>query len=191
MSAATAIPGTHGAFGALAYGIGTSEVEHVLATQTLIQNKSKNMRAVVDGKLPQGVTAKDIILAIIGEIGTAGGTGYAIEYAGEAIRALSMEGRMTVCNMSIEAGAKAGFIAPDEKAYAYLKDRPKSPKGKAWDEAVRYWDTLNSDEGAHFDREIHARCGKAAAARDLGHQPRAGRLGDRSRATARRHHRRA
>ena len=112
------------------------------------------MRAVVDGKLPDGVTAKDIILAIIGEIGTAGGTGYALEYAGEAIRALSMEGRMTVCNMSVEAGAKAGFIAPDEKAYAYLKDRPKSPKGKAWDEAMRYWETLRTDDGAHFDREI-------------------------------------
>src|SRR5579859_3101781 len=146
--------GTHGAFGALAYGIGTSEVEHVLATQTLIQKKSKNMRAVVDGKLPEGVTAKDIILAIIGEIGTAGGTGYALEYAGEAIRTLSMEGRMTICNMSVEAGAKAGFIAPDEKAYAYLKDRPKSPKGKAWDEAMRYWETLHTDDGAHFDREI-------------------------------------
>jgi len=145
---------THGAFGALAYGIGTSEVEHVLATQTLIQTKSKNMRAVVDGKLPAGVTAKDIILAIIGEIGTAGGTGYALEYAGEAIRALSMEGRMTVCNMSVEGGAKAGFIAPDEKAYAYLKDRPKAPKGKAWDQAMRYWETLRSDDGAHFDREI-------------------------------------
>ena len=145
---------THGAFGALAYGIGTSEVEHVLATQTLIQSKSKNMRAVVDGKLPAGVTAKDIILAIIGEIGTAGGTGYALEYAGEAIRALSMEGRMTVCNMSVEGGAKAGFIAPDEKAYAFLKDRPKSPKGKAWDDAMRYWETLRSDDGAHFDREI-------------------------------------
>jgi len=114
---------THGAFGSLAYGIGTSEVEHVLATQTLIQSKSKNMRAVVDGKLPANVTAKDIILAIIGEIGTAGGTGYALEYAGEAIRALSMEGRMTVCNMSVEGGAKAGFIAPDDKAYAYLKGR--------------------------------------------------------------------
>jgi 3-isopropylmalate/(R)-2-methylmalate dehydratase large subunit len=145
---------THGAFGALAYGIGTSEVEHVLATQTLIQTKSKNMRAVVDGKLPQGVTAKDIILGIIGEIGTAGGTGYALEYAGEAIRALSLEGRMTVCNMSVEGGAKAGFIAPDEKAYTYLKDRPKAPKGKAWDQAMRYWETLTSDEGAHFDREI-------------------------------------
>jgi 3-isopropylmalate/(R)-2-methylmalate dehydratase large subunit len=145
---------THGAFGALAYGIGTSEVEHVLATQTLIQTKSKNMRAVVDGKLPEGITAKDIILAIIGEIGTAGGTGYALEYAGDAIRALSMEGRMTVCNMSVEGGAKAGFIAPDEKAYAYLKDRPKAPKGEAWDQAMRYWETLSSDEGAHFDREI-------------------------------------
>jgi 3-isopropylmalate/(R)-2-methylmalate dehydratase large subunit len=145
---------THGAFGALAYGIGTSEVEHVLATQTLIQTKSKNMRAVVDGKLPAGVTAKDIILAIIGEIGTAGGTGYALEYAGEAIRALSMEGRMTVCNMSVEAGAKAGFIAPDEKAFAYLKERPRAPKGRLWDQAVRYWETLHSDEGTHFDREI-------------------------------------
>jgi 3-isopropylmalate/(R)-2-methylmalate dehydratase large subunit len=145
---------THGAFGALGMGIGTSEVEHVLATQTLIQKKSKNMRAVVDGKLPQGVTAKDIILAIIGEIGTAGGTGYALEFAGEAISALSMDGRMTVCNMSVEAGAKAGFIAPDEKTYAYLKDRPKSPKGNAWDEALRYWETLKSADGAHFDREI-------------------------------------
>jgi 3-isopropylmalate/(R)-2-methylmalate dehydratase large subunit len=145
---------TNGAFGALAYGIGTSEVEHVLATQTLIQTKSKNMRAVVDGKLPTGVTAKDIILAIIGEIGTAGGTGYALEYAGEAIGALSMEGRMTVCNMSVEAGAKAGFIAPDEKTYVYLKDRPKAPKGKDWDAAMRYWQTLRSDDGAHFDREI-------------------------------------
>jgi 3-isopropylmalate/(R)-2-methylmalate dehydratase large subunit len=145
---------TNGAFGALAYGIGTSEVEHVLATQTLIQSKSKNMRAVVDGKLPPGVTAKDIILAIIGEIGTAGGTGYALEYAGEAIRALSMEGRMTVCNMSVEAGAKAGFIASDDKTYAYLKDLPKAPKGKDWDAAMRYWQTLTSDDGAHFDREI-------------------------------------
>jgi 3-isopropylmalate/(R)-2-methylmalate dehydratase large subunit len=145
---------THGAFGALAYGIGTSEVEHVLATQTLILTKSKNMRAVVDGKLPPGVTAKDIILAIIGEIGTAGATGHALEYAGEAIRSLSMEGRMTVCNMSVEAGARAGFIAPDEKAFAYLKDRPRSPKGKLWDEAKRYWETLHSEEGAQFDREI-------------------------------------
>ncbi len=145
---------THGAFGALAYGIGTSEVEHVLATQTLIQSKSKNMRAVVDGVLPDGVTSKDIILAIIGEIGTAGGTGYALEYAGEAIRSLSVEGRMTVCNMSVEGGAKAGFIAPDEKIYTYLKGRPMAPKGAAWDQAMRYWETLQSDEGAHFDREI-------------------------------------
>src|ERR1700753_943682 len=131
---------TNGAFGALAYGIGTSEVEHVLATQTLIQSKSKNMRAVVNGKLPEGITAKDIILAIIGEIGTAGGTGYALEYAGDAITSLSMEGRMTVCNMSVEAGAKAGFIAPDKKTYAYLDGRPKAPKGKDWDAARRYWD---------------------------------------------------
>jgi 3-isopropylmalate/(R)-2-methylmalate dehydratase large subunit len=145
---------TNGAFGSLAYGVGTSEVEHVLATQTLYQKKSKNMRAVVDGKLPDGVTAKDIILAIIGEIGTAGGTGYALEYAGDAISALTMEGRMTVCNMSVEAGAKAGFIAPDEKVYTYLKDRPKSPKGEMWDAARRYWDTLKSDDGARFDREI-------------------------------------
>jgi 3-isopropylmalate/(R)-2-methylmalate dehydratase large subunit len=145
---------THGAFGALAYGIGTSEVEHVLATQTLVQTKSKNMRAVVDGKLPPGVSAKDIILAIIGEMGTAGATGYALEYAGEAIRALSMEGRMTVCNMSVEGGAKAGFIAPDEKAYAYLKERPKAPKDAAWDAAMRYWETLYSEDGAHFDREL-------------------------------------
>jgi 3-isopropylmalate/(R)-2-methylmalate dehydratase large subunit len=145
---------THGAFGALAYGIGTSEVEHVLATQTLVQKKSKNMRAVVDGKLPANVTAKDIILAIIGEIGTAGGTGYSLEYAGEAIRGLSMEGRMTVCNMSVEAGAKAGFIAPDAKAYEYLKGRPKAPKGKLWDDAIRYWDSLPTEDGAQFDREI-------------------------------------
>jgi 3-isopropylmalate/(R)-2-methylmalate dehydratase large subunit len=145
---------THGAFGALAHGIGTSEVEHVLATQTLIQKKAKNMRAVVDGKLPDGVTGKDIILAIIGEIGTAGGTGYVLEYAGEAIRSLSMEGRMTVCNMSIEGGARAGMIAPDEKAYEFLKGRPKSPKGEAWDAAIRYCESLRSDEGAHFDHEI-------------------------------------
>ena len=145
---------THGAFGALAHGIGTSEVEHVLATQTLIQKKAKNMRAVVDGKLPDGVTGKDIILAIIGEIGTAGGTGYVLEYAGEAIRALSMEGRMTVCNMSIEGGARAGLVAPDEKAFEFLKGRPKSPKGEAWDAAMRYWETLRSDAGAHFDHEI-------------------------------------
>jgi 3-isopropylmalate/(R)-2-methylmalate dehydratase large subunit len=145
---------THGAFGALAHGIGTSEVEHVLATQTLIQNKARNMRVVVDGSLPQGVTAKDIILAIIGEIGTAGGTGHVIEYAGEAIRALSVEGRMTVCNMSIEGGARAGMVAPDEKTFDYLKDRPRAPKGADWDAAMRYWETLRSDDGARFDREI-------------------------------------
>src|SRR5271168_2678993 len=145
---------THGAFGALAHGIGTSEVEHVLATQTLIQKKAKNMRVVVDGVLPHGVTGKDIILTIIGEIGTAGGTGYVLEYAGDAIRALSMEGRMTVCNMSIEGGARAGLIAPDEKAFEFLKGRPKSPKAAAWDAAMRYWESLRSDQGAHFDHEI-------------------------------------
>ncbi|MGL4239786.1 MAG: 3-isopropylmalate dehydratase large subunit [Beijerinckiaceae bacterium] len=145
---------THGAFGALAHGIGTSEVEHVLATQTLIQKKAKNFLVEVDGALEKGVTAKDIVLAIIGEIGTAGGTGSVIEFGGSAIRALSMEGRMTVCNMTIEGGARAGLVAPDEKAYAYLKGRPRAPKGKAWDEAVRYWDTLRSDKGAHFDRHL-------------------------------------
>jgi 3-isopropylmalate/(R)-2-methylmalate dehydratase large subunit len=145
---------THGAFGALAQGIGTSEVEHVLATQTLIQKKAKNMRVIVDGKLPDGVFAKDIVLAIIGEIGTAGGTGRVIEYAGEAIGALSMEGRMTVCNMSIEGGARAGLVAPDEKAFAYLKGRPKAPQGKAWDEAMRYWEGLRSDAGAVFETEV-------------------------------------
>ena len=142
---------THGSFGALAHGIGTSEVEHVLATQTLIQSKAKNMRVVVDGALGPGVTAKDIILAIIGQIGTAGGTGHVIEYGGSTIEALSMEGRMTVCNMSIEGGARAGMIAPDEKTYVYLKDRPKSPKGELWDRARAYWDTLRTDEGAYFD----------------------------------------
>ena len=145
---------THGAFGALAHGIGTSEVEHVLATQTLIQAKAKNMLVQVDGKLGEGVTAKDIILAIIGEIGTAGGTGHVIEYAGEAIRDLSMEGRMTVCNMSIEGGARAGLVAPDEKTFAYLKDRPKAPKGADWDRAVEAWKRLHSDPGAHFDKVV-------------------------------------
>ncbi|MCF6098317.1 MULTISPECIES: 3-isopropylmalate dehydratase large subunit [Mesorhizobium] len=145
---------THGAFGALAHGIGTSEVEHVLATQTLIQRKARNMLVRVDGVLPEGVTAKDIILAIIGEIGTAGGTGYVIEYAGEAIRALSMEGRMTICNMSIEGGARAGLIAPDETTFAYVKDKPRAPKGEAWDAALAYWKTLQSDEGAHFDKVV-------------------------------------
>ncbi len=145
---------THGAFGALAHGIGTSEVEHVLATQTLIQKKAKNMLVRVDGQLPPGVTAKDIILAIIGEIGTAGGTGYVIEYAGEAIRSLSMEGRMTICNMSIEGGARAGLIAPDETTFAYVKDKPRAPKGEAWNLAMAYWETLKSDEGAHFDKVV-------------------------------------
>ncbi|CAN1535966.1 LeuC 3-isopropylmalate dehydratase large subunit [Rhabdaerophilaceae bacterium] len=145
---------THGAFGALAHGIGTSEVEHVLATQTLIQKKAKNMLVQVDGTLGKGVTAKDIVLAIIGEIGTAGGTGSVIEYAGSAIRALSMEGRMTVCNMSIEGGARAGLIAPDEKTFAYLKGRPLAPKDAAWDKAMAYWSTLKTDEGAHFDRVV-------------------------------------
>jgi len=145
---------THGAFGALAFGIGTSEVEHVLATQTLIQRRAKNMLVRVDGALPAGVTAKDITLAVIGRIGTAGGTGYVIEYAGEAIRNLSMEGRMTVCNMSIEAGARAGLIAPDEKTFEYLKGRPQAPTGENWDKAVAYWKTLPSDAGAKYDAEI-------------------------------------
>ena len=145
---------THGAFGTLAFGIGTSETEHVFATQTLIQSKSKNMRVVVDGRLPPHVTAKDLALAIVGEIGAAGGAGYALEYAGEAIRALSMEGRMTVCNMSVEAGARIGMVAPDEKTYQYLKGRPKAPKGASWDDAVRYWETLRTHHAAQFDREI-------------------------------------
>jgi 3-isopropylmalate/(R)-2-methylmalate dehydratase large subunit len=145
---------THGAFGALAHGIGTSEVEHVLATQTLIQKKAKNMKVTVDGALPKGVTAKDIVLAIIGKIGTAGGTGHVIEYGGDAIKALSMEGRMTVCNMSIEGGARAGMVAPDEKTFAYLKGRPRSPKGDAWDAAMKAWESLHSDAGAHFDAHI-------------------------------------
>jgi len=145
---------THGAFGALAFGIGTSEVEHVLATQTLIQTRAKNMLIKVDGELSKGCTAKDIVLAIIGKIGTAGGTGYVVEYAGSAIEALSMEGRMTVCNMTIEAGARAGLIAPDEKTFNYIKGRPKAPKGAQWDMAVSYWRTLKSDEGAHFDAVV-------------------------------------
>jgi 3-isopropylmalate/(R)-2-methylmalate dehydratase large subunit len=145
---------THGAFGALAHGIGTSEVEHVLATQTLIQAKAKNMRVTVDGALGPGVSAKDIALAIIGETGTAGGTGHVIEYTGEAIRALSMEGRMTVCNMTIEAGARAGMIAPDAKTFAYLKGRPKAPENAAWDAAMRYWESLHSDDGAIFDKHV-------------------------------------
>src|ERR1700748_401793 len=145
---------THGAFGALASGIGTSEVEHVLATQTLPQSKPKTFRISVEGNLPHGVTAKDIILGIIGRIGTDGATGYAVEYAGSAIRALSMEGRMTICNMSIEAGGRAGMIAPDETTFAYLRGRRFSPKDAAWDEAVAHWRTLHTDEGARFDREM-------------------------------------
>ncbi len=145
---------THGAFGALAFGVGTSEVEHVLATQTLMQKPARNMRISVEGRPAIGVTAKDLILAIIGTVGTAGGTGHVIEYAGEAIRSLGMAGRMTVCNMSIEAGARAGLIAPDETTYAYLAGRPMAPKGDAWDAAVAYWRTLPSDEGARYDREI-------------------------------------
>jgi 3-isopropylmalate/(R)-2-methylmalate dehydratase large subunit len=145
---------THGAFGALAHGIGTSEVEHVLATQTLRQNKSKNMRVVIDGTPAPGVGAKDFALAVIGAIGTAGGTGYVIEYAGEAVRALSMEGRMTLCNLTIEGGARAGLVAPDETTFEYLKGRPAAPKGGAWEMAEAYWRTFFSDEDAVFDREI-------------------------------------
>ena len=145
---------THGAVGSLAFGIGTSEVEHVLATQTMIQTKGKNMRITVDGALPIGITAKDMILAIIGKIGTAGGTGSVIEYAGEAVRALSMEGRMTVCNMTIEAGARAGLVAPDDVTFNYLKGRPKSPKGAAWETAVAIWKKLGSDDGAKYDKEV-------------------------------------
>jgi 3-isopropylmalate/(R)-2-methylmalate dehydratase large subunit len=145
---------THGAFGALAFGIGTSEVEHVLATQTLIQKPAKNMRITVDGDLAPGVTAKDIILTIVGKIGTAGGTGHVIEFAGSAIRGLSMEGRMTICNMAIEGGARAGMIAPDEKTFAYLEGRPMAPQGDMWQKAVAYWRTLPSDADARYDTEI-------------------------------------
>jgi len=146
---------THGAFGALAFGIGTSEVEHVLATQTLLQRRSKNMLIEVTGALPLGVGAKDIVLAIIGEIGTAGGTGYVIEYAGETIRGLSMAGRMTVCNMTIEAGARAGLIAPDDTTFDYLKGRPMAPKGAAWEQALAYWRTMVSDKDATYDARVH------------------------------------
>ncbi|MGB3553108.1 MAG: 3-isopropylmalate dehydratase large subunit [Jannaschia sp.] len=145
---------THGAFGALAHGIGTSEVEHVLATQTLIQKKSKNMRVEITGKLRPGVTAKDITLTVIGKTGTAGGTGYVIEYCGEAIRDLSMEGRMTVCNMAIEGGARAGLIAPDEKTYEYCMGRPHAPKGAQWEAALIWWKTLVSDDDAHWDKVV-------------------------------------
>ena len=145
---------THGALGSLAFGIGTSEVEHVLATQTMIQTKAKNMRVSVNGALPVGVTSKDMILAIIGKIGTAGGTGCAIEFAGEAVRALSMEGRMTVCNMTIEAGARAGLIAPDQITFDYVMGRPMAPKAGAFEMAVEYWKTLHTDDGAKFDTEV-------------------------------------
>ena len=145
---------THGAMGALAFGIGTSEVEHVLATQTLLQKPARNMLVRVDGTLPLGVTAKDVILAIIGKIGTNGGTGHVIEFAGEAIRSLDMAGRLTVCNMAIEAGARAGLIAPDETTFAYIKGRPFAPQGEAFDHAVAYWRTLASDEGAHYDKIV-------------------------------------
>ena len=145
---------THGALGALAFGIGTSEVEHVLATQTLLQKRSRNMRITVDGEPRAGVAAKDIILAIIGEIGTAGGTGCVVEYAGRAIEDLSVEGRMTICNMSIEAGARAGLVAPDRKVFEFLEGRPMSPKGAAWEQAVAFWKTLKSDEGATYDVEV-------------------------------------
>ncbi|RBI74014.1 3-isopropylmalate dehydratase large subunit [Roseovarius sp. TE539] len=148
---------THGAFGALAHGIGTSEVEHVLATQTLIQTKSKNMKVEITGKLAPGVTAKDITLSVIGETGTAGGTGYVIEYCGEAIRSLSMEGRMTVCNMAIEGGARAGLIAPDETTFDYVKGRPHAPKGAQWEAALAWWKTLYSDDDAHWDKVITIR----------------------------------
>ena len=153
---------THGAFGALAFGIGTSEVEHVLATQTLLQKPAKNMRITVNGALPLGITAKDVILAIIGRIGTAGGTGHVIEYAGEAIRALSMEGRMTVSNMTIEAGARAGLIAPDETTFEYLKGRPMTPKAGAWEAALAHWQTLPSDAHARYDREVTLQAGEIA-----------------------------
>jgi 3-isopropylmalate/(R)-2-methylmalate dehydratase large subunit len=148
---------THGAFGALAHGIGTSEVEHVLATQTLIQKKSKNMKVEITGKLAPGVTAKDITLSVIGHTGTAGGTGYVIEYMGEAIRSLSMEGRMTVCNMAIEGGARAGLIAPDEKTFAYVMGRPHAPKGAQWEAALAWWKTLYSDDDAHWDKVVTIR----------------------------------
>ncbi len=145
---------THGAFGALAFGVGTSEVEHVLATQTLIQAPARSMRISVDGNLPAGCSAKDLILAVIAKIGTAGGTGHVIEYAGPAIKSLTMEGRMTVSNMTIEAGARAGLIAPDDTTFAYLQGRPRAPKGELWHQAVSYWKTLPSDEGASYDKEV-------------------------------------
>ena len=162
---------THGALGALAFGIGTSEVEHVLATQTLLQKPAKNMLVQVDGALPSGVTAKDIILAIIGRIGTAGGNGHVIEYAGEAIRGLDMAGRMTICNMSIEAGARAGLIAPDETTFEYIRGRPFAPKGEDFDRAVAYWRTLPSDPGAHYDRVVRLHASEIAPMVSWGTSP--------------------
>ena len=162
---------THGAFGALAHGIGTSEVEHVLATQTLIQKKSKNMLVRVDGTLPPGVTAKDVTLSIIGVTGTAGGTGHVIEYAGETISNLSVEGRMTVCNMAIEGGARAGLVAPDEKTFAYLKGRPKAPAGDAWETALEYWRTLKSDADARYDKTVILDAGEIAPVVTWGTSP--------------------
>ncbi|MEE9455444.1 MAG: 3-isopropylmalate dehydratase large subunit [Paracoccaceae bacterium] len=162
---------THGAFGAIAHGIGTSEVEHVLATQTLIQSKSKNMKVEITGKLAPGVTAKDITMTVIGLTGTAGGTGYVIEYCGEAIRDLSMEGRMTVCNMAIEGGARAGLIAPDEKTFAYVKGRPQAPKGDNWELAMENWKTLFTDEGAHFDKTLTIKAENIAPAVTWGTSP--------------------
>ena len=162
---------THGAFGALAHGIGTSEVEHVLATQTLIQKKSKNMKVEVRGSLPPFVTAKDITLSIIGETGTAGGNGHVIEYCGNAIRGLTMEGRMTVCNMAIEGGARAGLIAPDETTFNYVKGRPHAPKGEQWEKAVAYWKTLFSDRGAHYDTELLLMADKIAPVVTWGTSP--------------------
>jgi len=151
---------THGAFGAFAFGIGTSEVEHVLATQTIVQSRPKTMEIRVEGELPRGVTAKDVILGIIGRIGVGGATGHVVEYTGSAIRSLSMEGRMTICNMSIEAGARAGMIAPDEKTFAFLYGRPHAPKGEAWEEALRYWRTLPTDPGARYDRVVVINAGE-------------------------------
>tara|TARA_R110002033_G_scaffold65583_2_gene116714 strand:+ start:77 stop:1495 length:1419 start_codon:yes stop_codon:yes gene_type:complete len=162
---------THGAFGSLAHGIGTSEVEHVLATQTLIQKKSKNMKVEITGKLPKGVTAKDITMTVIGETGTAGGTGYVIEYCGEAIRELSMEGRMTVCNMAIEGGARAGLIAPDEKTFEYCLGRPHAPKGAQWEAALAWWKTLYSDDDAHWDKVITIKAEDIAPAVTWGTSP--------------------
>ena len=181
---------THGAFGALAFGIGTSEVEHVLATQTLPLGKFKTMAINVNGTLPEGTTAKDIILAVIAKIGTGGGQGYVLEYRGDAISALSMEARMTVCNMSIEAGARAGLIAPDETTFEYVKGRPHAPEGADWDAAVEYWKTLVTDDDAMFDTEVDAQRLRPRALRDVGHQPRPGPAAQRERAQPRRLRRR-